>query len=232
MEEKEPMASLIESVRKLHGPHVVAHDNGYDVDVICEECTRLRLEALDQAAGNGEDLSYSAESVRVSYPCTTRIVAGTTSVEGKEEAARMRLERLVIQREEIEEQAERLDTVIALIRRDLGEDTGSTDPGNGPDEPDDPGDGSVDDPVEDRGTHDVARAEDAPDLDEAPEGDEALALGGADALDETGTKPPPARRARKPKSKNSAKGSEPEQDDAGDEELPATPPDPVDEFDF
>lgn len=114
------MASLIESVRKLHGPHVVAHDNGYDVDVICSECTRLRLEALDQAAGDGEDLSYSAESIRVSYPCTTRVVAGTTAVEGKEEAARMRLERLVIQREEIEEQMERLDAVITLIRRDLG----------------------------------------------------------------------------------------------------------------
>ncbi|MDN5687725.1 MAG: hypothetical protein L0G94_13790 [Brachybacterium sp.] len=115
------MASLIESVRKLHSPHVVAHDNGYDVDVICPECTRLRLEALDQAAGDGEDLSYSAESVRVSYPCTTRVVAGTTAVEGKEEAARMRLERLVIQREEIEEQMERLDAVITLIRRDLGD---------------------------------------------------------------------------------------------------------------
>lgn len=114
------MASLIESVRKLHGPHVVAHDNGYDVDVICSECTRLRLEALDQAAGDGDDLSYSAESIRVSYPCTTRVVAGTTAVEGKEEAARMRLERLVIQREEIEEQMERLDAVITLIRRDLG----------------------------------------------------------------------------------------------------------------
>lgn len=116
------MASLIESVRKLHGPHVVAHDNGYDVDVICSECTRLRLEALDQAAGDGEDLSYSAESIRVPYPCNTRTVAGTTAVEGKEEAARMRLERLVVQREEIEEQMERLDAVIALIRRDLGED--------------------------------------------------------------------------------------------------------------
>ncbi|ATG52072.1 hypothetical protein CFK38_11480 [Brachybacterium vulturis] len=116
------MASLIESVRKLHGPHVVAHDNGYDVDVICSECTRLRLEALDQAAGVGEDLSYSVESIRVSYPCTTQVVAGTTAVEGKEEAARMRLERLVIQRQEIEEQMERLDAVITLIRRDLGED--------------------------------------------------------------------------------------------------------------
>lgn len=116
------MASLIESVRKLHGPHVLAHANGYDVDVICEECTRLRLEALDQAAGNGEDLSYSAESVRAPYPCNTRVVAGTTASEGKEEAARMRLERLVVQREEIEEQIERLDAVIGLIRRDLGKD--------------------------------------------------------------------------------------------------------------
>lgn len=122
------MASLIESVRKLHGPHVVAHESGYDVDVICEECTRLRLEALDQAAGDGEDLSYSTERARASYPCNTRIVAGTTAAEGKDEAARMRLERLVVQREEIEEQIERLDAVIALIRRDLGE---------GPDDVDD-----------------------------------------------------------------------------------------------
>lgn len=136
------MASLIESVRKLHGPHVVAHDNGYDVDVICEECTHLRLEALDQAAGDGEDLSYSAESVRVPYPCNTRVVAGTTAVEGKEEAARMRLERLVIQREEIEEQIERLDAVIALIRRDLGEDLDEDvpEPGDDPEpKPDDAG---------------------------------------------------------------------------------------------
>lgn len=138
------MASLIESVRKLHGPHVVAHDNGYDVDVICSECTRLRLEALDQAAGDGEDLSYSAESVRVPYPCNTRVVAGTTAAEGKEEAARMRLERLVVQREKIEEQMERLDAVIALIRRDLGEDLDEgvpepdDDPEPGP-EPDDEG---------------------------------------------------------------------------------------------
>ncbi|APX31799.1 hypothetical protein BH708_02675 [Brachybacterium sp. P6-10-X1] len=115
------MASLIESVRKLHGPHLVAHENGYDVDVTCDECTRLRLEALDQAAGQGEDLAYCAESVRVPYPCPTRIVAGTTETEGREEAARMRLDRLAIQREEIEEQIERLDAVIALIRRDLGE---------------------------------------------------------------------------------------------------------------
>ena len=115
------MASLIEPVRKLHGPHLVAHENGYDVDVTCEECTRLRLQALDQAAGQGDDLTYSAESVRVPYPCPTRIVAGTTEAEGREEAARMRLERLVVEREEIEEQIERLDAVIALIRRDLGD---------------------------------------------------------------------------------------------------------------
>lgn len=115
------MASLIESVRRLHGPHLVAHENGYDVDVTCDECTRLRLEALDEAAGQGEDLTYSAESVRVPYPCPTRIVAGTTEAEGREEAARLRLERLVVQREEIEEQIERLDAVIALIRRDLGD---------------------------------------------------------------------------------------------------------------
>src|SRR5690625_624366 len=122
------MASLIESVRKLHGPHLVAHESGYDVDVICDECTRLRLEALDQAAGNGEDLSYSVESVRVPYPCNTRVVAGTTEAEGRDEASRMRLERLVVQREEIEEQIERLDAVIALIRRDLGD---GTDDGTG-----------------------------------------------------------------------------------------------------
>src|SRR5699024_1223232 len=48
-------------------------------------------------------------------------VAGTTETEGREEAARLRRDRLVVQREEIEEQIERLDTVIALIRRDLRE---------------------------------------------------------------------------------------------------------------
>src|SRR5690625_7935053 len=112
------MASLIESVRQLHGPSLVAHESGYDVDVIREECTRLRVEALDQAAGEGVDLSYSAESVRVPYPCSTRVVAGTTAAEGKDEATRMRLEHLVVQREEIEEQIERLDAVIGLIRRD------------------------------------------------------------------------------------------------------------------
>ena len=129
------MASLIESVRKLHGPRLVAHESGYDVDVICDECTRLRLEALDQAAGDGEDLSYSVESVRVPYPCNTRVVAGTTEAEGREEASRMRLERLVVQREEIEEQIERLDAVIALIRRDLGE---GTDDGTAPEDPPEP----------------------------------------------------------------------------------------------
>ena len=130
------MASLIESVRKLHGPHLVAHENGYDVDVTCEECTRLRLEALDQAAGQGEDLTYSAESVRVPYPCPTRVVAGTTEAEGREEAARMRLDRLVVKREEIEEQIERLDAVIALIRRDLGDADDVDDTEDAP-EPDD-----------------------------------------------------------------------------------------------
>ena len=131
------MASLIESVRKLHGPHLVAHENGYDVDVTCDECTRLRLEALDQAAGQGEDLAYSAESVRVPYPCPTRVVAGTSEAEGKEEAARMRLERLVVQREEIEEQIERLDAVIALIRRDLGDPDDEVDDTEDAREPDD-----------------------------------------------------------------------------------------------
>lgn len=138
------MASLIESVRKLHGPHLVAHENGYDVDVTCEECTRLRLQALDQAAGQGDDLTYSAESVRVPYPCPTRIVAGTTEAEGREEAARMRLERLVVEREEIEEQIERLDAVIALIRRDLGDADAIDDTEDAP-EPDD----EQPDPVED-----------------------------------------------------------------------------------
>src|SRR5690625_3838179 len=115
------MASLIESVRKLHGPPLVAHENGYDVDVTCEECTRLRLEALDQAAGQGEDLTYSAESVRVPYPCPTRVVAGTTEAEGREEAARMRLERRVVEREESEEQIEPRDAESALSRRGHGD---------------------------------------------------------------------------------------------------------------
>src|SRR5699024_649517 len=40
LKENKLMASLIESVRKLHDPSLVAHESGYDVDVICEECTR------------------------------------------------------------------------------------------------------------------------------------------------------------------------------------------------
>lgn len=115
------MASLIESVRKLHGPTLVEHDNGYDVDVICPECTRLRTEALEKASADGEDWIYTAEFAHVLYPCPTRIIAGTTAAEGKDESARMRLEHLVVQREELEERMERLDAVIGLIRRDLGE---------------------------------------------------------------------------------------------------------------
>lgn len=115
------MASLIESVRKLHGPTLVEHDNGYDVDVICPECTRLRAEALERATADGQDWGYAAELAHVPYPCPTRIVAGTTAAEGKDESARMRLEHLVVQREELEERMERLDAVIGLIRRDLGE---------------------------------------------------------------------------------------------------------------
>ncbi|MGP4915616.1 hypothetical protein ACTXJ9_07920 [Brachybacterium tyrofermentans] len=117
------MASLIESVRKLHGPTLVEHDNGYDVDVICPECTRLRAEALETATADGGDWVYGAELAQVPYPCPTRIVAGTTAAEGKDESARMRLEHLVVQREELEERMERLDAVIGLIRRDLGEGT-------------------------------------------------------------------------------------------------------------
>lgn len=117
------MASLIESVRKLHAPKLVEHDNGYDVDVICPECTRLRTEALDRAGVDGEDWAYGADVANVPYPCPTRIVAGTTAAEGKNESARMRLEHLVVQREELEERMERLDAVIGLIRRDLGEAT-------------------------------------------------------------------------------------------------------------
>lgn len=115
------MASLIESVRKLHGPTLVEHDNGYDVDVVCPECTRMRTEALERATADGEAWGYGAELAHVPYPCPTRIVAGTTAAEGKDESARMRLEHLVVQREELEERMERLDAVIGLIRRDLGE---------------------------------------------------------------------------------------------------------------
>ncbi|MCG7309681.1 hypothetical protein [Brachybacterium sp. ACRRE] len=116
------MASLIESVRKLHGPTLVSHENGYDVDVICAECTRLRLDALNRATADGDDWKFSEESVRVPYPCPTRVVAGTSESEGKVEASQMRLEHLVVQRDELEERMERLDAVIGLIRRDLGED--------------------------------------------------------------------------------------------------------------
>lgn len=117
------MASLIESVRKLHGPTLVEHDNGYDVDVICPECTRLRAEALETASKDDEASNCAAELARVTYPCSTRVVAGTSAAEGKDESARMRLEHLVVQREQLEERMERLDAVVGLIRRDLGEGT-------------------------------------------------------------------------------------------------------------
>ena len=115
------MASLIESVRKLHGPKLIEHENGYDVDVICAECTGLRTEALERASTNGESWVYGAELAHVPYPCGTRVVAGTTAEDGKDESARMRMDHLVVQREELEERMERLDAVIRLIRRDLGE---------------------------------------------------------------------------------------------------------------
>ena len=130
------MASLIESVRKLHGPTLVEHDNGYDVDVICPEFTRLRTEALEKASGDGEDWVYTAELAHVPFPCATRVVAGTNAAEGKDVSARMRLEHLVVQREELEERMERLDAVIGLIRRDLGEhaDESADDADESPDE--------------------------------------------------------------------------------------------------
>ncbi|WP_394217138.1 hypothetical protein [Brachybacterium vulturis] len=115
------MASLIESVRKLHGPTLVGHDNGYDVDVVCPECTRLRTEALEKASTDGVDAAHASELAHVPYPCPTRVVAGTTAADGKDESARMRLEHLVVQREELEERMERLDAVIGLIRRELVE---------------------------------------------------------------------------------------------------------------
>ena len=133
------MASLIDSVRKLHGPALVDHDeNGFDVDVICEECTRLRTEALNQASGGGEEWGFSAETARVPYPCPTRVVAGTLEAEGKDEAARLRLDRLVVQRDELEERMERLDAVIGLIRRDLGEEIAAADEAPAEEPEDDP----------------------------------------------------------------------------------------------
>lgn len=122
------MASLIESVRKLHGPTLVEHDNGYDVDVICPECTRLRTEALERADTDGEGWVYGAELAHVPYPCPTRVTAGTTAAEGKDDSARMRLEHLVVQQEALEERMERLDAVIGLIRRDLGDATDESNP--------------------------------------------------------------------------------------------------------
>ena len=143
------MASLIKSVRKLHGPSLVEHDNGYDVDVICPECTRLRTETLEQASADGDDCTHAAEPANVRFPCPTRVVAGTTTVEGKDESARMRLEHLVVQREELEERMERFDAVIGLIRRDLGDDADEP----GPDAPNEPTDaqGSEDSPNADAG---------------------------------------------------------------------------------
>lgn len=117
------MASLIESVCKLHGPTLVEHENGYDVDVICPECTHLRTEALEKAGMDGVDGAYAAELAHVPYPCNTRVVAGTTADEGKDEYTRMRLEHLVVQRVQLEERMERLDAVIGLIRSDLDDGT-------------------------------------------------------------------------------------------------------------
>jgi len=128
------MASLIESVRKLHGPTLVEHDNGYDVDVICPECTRLRTETVVKESADGVDGAQTAELAHVPFPCPTRVVAGTTALEGKDESARMRLEHLVVQREQLEERMERLDAVIGLIRRDLGDDADDS----GPDSSDEP----------------------------------------------------------------------------------------------
>lgn len=122
------MASLIESVRKLHGPTLVEHDNGYDVDVICPECTRLRSEALEQASKDDEARDCAVELAHVPYPCPTRVVAGTSAAEGKHESARMRLEHLVVQREQLEERMERLEAVIGLIRRDLDDTTDEASP--------------------------------------------------------------------------------------------------------
>src|SRR5699024_11215807 len=203
------MASLIESVRKLHGPHVVAHESGYDVDVICAECTRLRLEALDQAAGNGEDLSYSAESVRVPYPCATRTVAGTTEAEGREDASRMRLERLVVQREEIEEQAERLDAVIGLIRRDLGDDDDAPDDGTGGV----PSDGDEE-------------AESSPEPDEAEDEQQADDSEEEPADAPESEQPAPAKHGRKSKAK------QPDVPEQKPDKTPAEGSDPDDEYDF
>lgn len=125
------MASLIESVRKLHSSTLVEHDNGYDADVICPECTRLQTEVLERASSDSEGGRYGVEVAHVPYPCPTRIVAGTTAAEGKDESARMRLEHLVVQRDELEERMERLDAVIGLIRRDLGEDADDAEKSNG-----------------------------------------------------------------------------------------------------
>lgn len=163
------MASLIDSVRKLHGPALVDHDeNGFDVDVICEECTRLRTEALNQATGDGEEWEFSAETARVPYPCPTQVVAGTLEAEGKDEAARLRLDRLVVQRDELEERMERLDAVIGLIRRDLGEETAAAD--------EDPTEEPEDDPAPERKVRQQKKsapaeksAPPAPDDEDAPD---------------------------------------------------------------
>lgn len=151
------MASLIESVRKLHGPKLIEHENGYDVDVICAECTGLQTQALEQASSSGEDWDYTVEVAHVPYPCATRVVAGTTAAEGKDDSARMRLEHLVVRREELEERMERLDAVIGLIRRDLSETS---------DEPDDLG-GSDEELAEDTKVRSKQASKVAPDIDHA-----------------------------------------------------------------
>jgi len=157
------MASLIESVRKLHGPTLVEHDNGYDVDVVCPECTRLRTEALDRASTDGEGWTYGTELAHVPYPCPTRVIAGTTTAGGKDESARMRLEHLVVQRETLEERIERLDAVIGLIRRDLGED--------------------IDEPYEADEQDDTASASEAAEEENGAAADTELAAGSEDGYD-------------------------------------------------
>lgn len=108
------MASLIDDIRKLHGPEVVAHSDGFDVEVVCPECSRTRLEALNEATSGGEDWFFGNVH-RASYPCATRIAAGITAEEGEKEARDLRLERLTAMHQDALEKAERIGAIIALV---------------------------------------------------------------------------------------------------------------------